>query len=144
MWRYLFMKSRSELRDVIVTVTYQSYIMEVANLKFSIDKLIEEQPDIYKNEEFVIETCKGIYKNQKKISEMANKYLNNWTIDRLSKVDKAILSLGIYELLYTKTPSIVAINEAIELSKKYSDEDVTKMINACLDKIYHEELKEEK
>ncbi len=138
------MKSRSELRDVIVTVTYQSYIMEVANLKFSIDKLIDEQPDIYKNEEFVIETCKGIYKNQKKISEMANKYLNNWTIDRLSKVDKAILSLGIYELLYTKTPSIVAINEAIELSKKYSDEDVTKMINACLDKIYHEELKEEK
>ena len=138
------MKSRSELRDVIVTVTYQSYIMVVANLKFSIDKLIEEQPDIYKNEEFVIETCKGIYKNQKKISEMANKYLNNWTIDRLSKVDKAILSLGIYELLYTKTPSIVAINEAIELSKKYSDEDVTKMINACLDKIYHEELKEEK
>lgn len=138
------MKSRSELRDVIVTATYQSYIMEVANLKFSIDKLIEEQPDIYKNEEFVIETCKGIYKNQKKISEMANKYLNNWTIDRLSKVDKAILSLGIYELLYTKTPSIVAINEAIELSKKYSDEDVTKMINACLDKIYHEELKEEK
>ncbi len=138
------MKSRSELRDVIVTVTYQSYIMEVANLKFSIDKLIGEQPDIYKNEEFVIETCKGIYKNQKKISEMANKYLNNWTIDRLSKVDKAILSLGIYELLYTKTPSIVAINEAIELSKKYSDEDVTKMINACLDKIYHEELKEEK
>lgn len=138
------MKSRSELRDVIVTVTYQSYIMEVANLKFSIDKLIDEQPDIYKNEEFVIETCKGIYKNQKKISEMANKYLNNWTIDRLSKVDKAILSLGIYELLFTKTPSIVAINEAIELSKKYSDEDVTKMINACLDKIYHEELKEEK
>ena len=138
------MKSRSELRDVIVTVTYQSYITEVANLKFSIDKLIDEQPDIYKNEEFVIETCKGIYKNQKKISEMANKYLNNWTIDRLSKVDKAILSLGIYELLYTKTPSIVAINEAIELSKKYSDEDVTKMINACLDKIYHEELKEEK
>ena len=138
------MKSRSELRDVIITVTYQSYIMEVANLKFSINKLIEEQPDIYKNEEFVIETCKGIYKNQKKISEMANKYLNNWTIDRLSKVDKAILSLGIYELLYTKTPSIVAINEAIELSKKYSDEDVTKMINACLDKIYHEELKEEK
>ena len=138
------MKSRSELRDVIVTVTYQSYIMEVTNLKFSIDKLIEEQPDIYKNEEFVIETCKGIYKNQKKISEMANKYLNNWTIDRLRTVDKAILSLGIYELLYTKTPSIVAINEAIELSKKYSDEDVTKMINACVDKIYHEELKEEK
>ena len=118
--------------------------MEVANLPVSIDKLIDDQPDIYKNEEFVIKMCKGIHKNQEKISKIANKYLNNWTIDRLSKVDKAILSLGIHELLYTKTPSIVAINEAIELSKKYSDEDVTKMINACLDKIYHEEIKEEK
>ena len=49
------MKSSSELRDVIVTVTYQSYIMEVANLKFSIDKLIEEQPDIYKNEDPIMD-----------------------------------------------------------------------------------------
>ena len=96
------MKSRSELRDVIITVTYQSYIMEVANLKFSIDKLIDEQPDVYKNEEFVIETCKGIYENQKKISKIANKYLNNWTIDRLSKVDKAILSLGIMNFYILK------------------------------------------
>jgi N utilization substance protein B len=62
-------------------------------------------------------------------------------MDRLNKVDQAILSLGIYELLYTETPSVVAINEAIELSKKYSDESVTKMINGVLDKVYHEEEK---
>jgi len=67
--------------------------------------------------------------------------MNNWTIDRLNKVDQAIISLGIYELMYTDTPSIVAINEAIELSKKYSEEAVTKMINGVLDKIYHEEEK---
>ena len=70
------------------------------------------------------------------------KYLKkDWTIDRLSKVDQAILLLGVYELLYTDTPSVVAINEAIELSKKYSDEAVTKMINGVLDKIYHDEEK---
>ena len=74
---------------------------------------------------------------------LANKYLENWDIDRLSKPDKAILCIGIYELLYTETPSIVAINEAVELSKKYSDEKVTKMINATLDKIYHEEEEDE-
>ena len=62
-------------------------------------------------------------------------------MDRLNKVDQAIISLGIYELLYTDVPSVVAINEAIELSKKYSDEAVTKMINGVLDKIYHEEEK---
>ena len=77
--------------------------------------------------------------NKKQIETLANKYLNNWTIDRLSKVDQAILSLGIYELKYSDTPSIVAINEAIELAKKYSDESVIKMINGVLDKIYHDE-----
>ena len=73
--------------------------------------------------------------------ELANKYLKDWTMERLNKVDQAIISIGIYELMYTDTPSIVAINEAIELSKKYSDDAVTKMINGILDKIFHEETK---
>ena len=69
---------------------------------------------------------------------MANESLNDWKYNRLNKVDQAILALGIYELIYTDTPSVVCINEAIELSKQYSDEAVTKMINGVLDKIYHE------
>ena len=63
-------------------------------------------------------------------------------MNRLNKVDQAILSIGIYELMYTDTPSVVSINEAIELSKKYSEDAVTKMINGVLDKIYHEEVKQ--
>ena len=69
--------------------------------------------------------------------------MKDWTIERLNMVDQAILSIGIYELVYTKTPSIVSINEAIELSKKYSDSDVTKMINGVLDNIYHSEVTNE-
>ena len=65
--------------------------------------------------------------------------MKDWSIDRLSKVDKAIISLAIYELTSTDTPKVVVINEAIELSKKYSDEKVTKLINGVLDKILHEE-----
>ena len=45
--------------------------------------------------------------------------------------------MGIYELLYTDTPEIVSINEAVELAKTYSDDDVRKMINGVLDKVYH-------
>ena len=89
--------------------------------------------------EFVNDLVNGVINNQETISSLANKYLKDWDIDRLSKVDKAILSIGIYELKYTDTPSVVSINEAIELSKKYSDEKVTKMINATLDKIFHSE-----
>ena len=58
-------------------------------------------------------------------------------------LDKAILSLGIYELLFTKTPPVVAINEAIELAHKYSDEKVVKMINGTLDRIYKSDLYKE-
>lgn len=132
------MKNRSESREIIIKVLYQVYIMSSANIKYNITELIKEQIEV--ENDFINNTVLGIIKNQDEISSLANKYLVDWNIDRLSKVDKAILSLGIYELKYTDVPSIVAINEAVELSKKYSDEKVTKMINATLDKIYHEEI----
>ena len=133
------MKNRSELREVIMKVIYQVNLLEEAKLDYDLGELIKEQIEI-KND-FVNTSVDGIIEHRTEINSMANKYLNKWTMDRLNKVDQAILSLGIYELLYTETPSVVAINEAIELSKKYSDEAVTKMINGVLDKVYHEEEK---
>lgn len=131
------MKNRSELREIAMKVLYQVYIFEDSNQEYDTDSLIKEQLEI--ENDFVNELVHNIIKKQKEINKVANKYLVDWNINRLSKVDKAILSIGIYELLYTETPSVVAINEAIELSKKYSDEKVTKMLNATLDKIYHSE-----
>ena len=133
----MYMKNRNELREICVKVLYQIYILEKANIEYNVNELIKEQLEI--ENEFLNEVINGVIKNQKDISNLANKHLIDWEIDRLSKVDKAILSIGIYELVYTDTPPIVAINEAIELSHKYSDDNVSKMINACLDKIYHEE-----
>ena len=69
--------------------------------------------------------------------------MNKWAINRLGFTDQAILRLGIYELLYTDTPEVVAINEAIELAKDYSDDDVRKMINGVLDKVYHNKVDHE-
>ncbi len=133
------MKNRSELREIIMKVIYQTYILDKTKNEYNVNDLIKEQLEV--ENEYVNSCVEGIRKNQKEINKLANKYMNNWTIDRLNKVDQAILSLGIYELMYTDTPSVVAINEAIELSKKYSEEAVTKMINGILDKIYHEEEK---
>lgn len=135
-------KTRSELREISINVLYQVYIFNNAKVKYDINELIKEQLEV--ENEFVKELVSGVILNQERINELANKYLVDWEIDRLSKVDKAILSVGIYELLYTNTPAIVAINEAIELSHKYSDESVTKMINASLDNLYHSEDYNEK
>lgn len=131
------MKNRSELREVAMKALYQVYIYENTNTDYNVKAIIKELLEV--ENDFVNELVNGVITNQKDISNLANKYLVDWDIDRLSKVDKAILSIGIYELKYTDTPSVVSINEAIELSKKYSDEKVTKMLNATLDKIFHNE-----
>ena len=133
------MKNRSELREIIMKIIYQVNMFEESKLDYNLNELIKEQLEV--ENDFVNETIDGIIKNKEKIDSLANKYLKDWTMERLNKVDQAIISLGIYELMYTDTPSIVAINEAIELSKKYSDDAVTKMINGILDKIFHEETK---
>ena len=75
------------------------------------------------------------YKDE--IDKIANENMNDWTIDRLGYTDQAILRMGIFELLYTQTPDIVAINEAVELAKQYSDEKVKNMINGVMDNILH-------
>ena len=133
------MKNRSELREVIMKVLYQIDMFNEAKVDYDLNDLIKEQLEVENS--FVNDSINGILTHKNEIIELANKYLNDWSLDRLNKVDQAILSLGIYELMYTDTPSVVSINEAIELSKKYSDEKVTKMINGVLDKIYHEEEK---
>ena len=132
------MKNRSELREISMQAIYQIYIYESSNIEYELNKVIKELLEV--ENPFVNELTEGVISKQDEISKIANKYLVNWDIDRLSKVDKAIISSAIYELKYMDTPPLVVINEAIELSKKYSDEKVTKMINASLDKYYHEEI----
>lgn len=131
------MKNRSELREIAMKCLYQVYIMKPTNIEYDINSIIHEQLEL--ENDFVNDLVTGALEKEEEIDSLANKYLSNWTIDRLNKVDKAILSIGIYELVYTDIPSVVAINEALELSKKYSDEAVTKMINGVLDNIYHNE-----
>ncbi len=135
------MKNRSELREIIVKVLYQVYIYENGNISYDIDSLIKEQ--LEESNDFVNSVVKGIMSNNDELVSLANKYLKDWTIDRLGKVDKAIILLGIYELMYTDTPNIVCINEAVELAKKYSDDKVTKMVNAVLDSVFHGEIENE-
>ena len=128
--------TRSELRIKIMTILYQMNIYQKNKMSYQVDEIIKEVVEV--ENEFVKEVVYGVITYQKDIDEVANKYLNNWTIDRLGNTDQAILRMGIYELLYTSTPEIVAINEAVELAKSYSDDEVRKMINGVLDKIYHD------
>lgn len=129
------METRSELRKKIMTILYQINVYKSNKMEYNVDDILKEVLEI--DNEFVKEVVYGVITYQNDINTLANKYLDGWTIDRLGNTDKAILQMAIYELMYTETPDIVCINEAIELAKTYSDDDVRKMINAVLDKVYH-------
>ena len=133
--------NRSEARKIIMTILYQIVVYDKNKMIYEVEDVIKENLEI--DNEFVKDIVYGVITYQNDLDKIANKYLNNWTIDRLGSTDIAILRMGIYELLYTKTPSIVSINEAVELAKTYSDESVAKMINAVLDKVYHEMVEHE-
>ena len=124
---------RSLLREKIMVILYQLDIAKDQKLNVSIDDTIKANVEV--ENEFVKQVVYGCVTYKDKIDNLANKYMNDWSIDRIDKTGAAILRMAIYELMYTDTLEVVVINEAIELSKKYSDDNVRKIINAVLDKI---------
>lgn len=85
---------------------------------------------------------KGIFKNYTQLEEVLVKYLKNWKLSRLSKIEHTILIMSIYELMYQpETSGKLVINEAIELGKKYSTKDSSGFINGILDSVYKQETK---
>lgn len=90
---------------------------------------------------YAIKLASGVLKHQKELDETLEKYLKNWKLSRLSKIEHSILLLGVYELKYEKdVPHKVVINEAIELGKKYSTKESGGFINGLLDSISKNEF----
>ena len=127
---------RHKSRYKIMTILYQVFLYRKNKINISLEDIINEQ--LEEQNEYIENSVKGIIDNEEVLEEKANKYLNNWMLDRLGYTDQAIIKLGIYEMLYTNTDEKICINEAIELAKQYSDENVVKMINGVLDKVYKE------
>lgn len=85
------------------------------------------------NDGYIISAFKGVYENVEELDSVIEKYLTNWTIDRISKVALAVLRLAIYEIKFMDDiPESVSIDEAVELCKKYSTTDDASFVNGLL------------
>lgn len=111
--------------------------------KESYDEVIETFVDNYEEDikkldlEYIKEVLKGVEENKESIDNLIKENLQKWKIERVSKVNLAILRLAVYEMKYVKdVPEKVAINEALEITKRYSDEKSVSFINGVLDNIY--------
>ena len=132
--------TRSELREKIMIILYQIDFYKKGKMDYQVDEVIKENIDI--ENDFVKKIVYGVLDKENEIIELIENHLKNWSFKRLGSTDQAILKLSTYELIYTDTPAIVSINEAVELAKKYSDEKVAPMINAVLDSVLNEENNE--
>ena len=133
--------SRNDSRMLAMIILYQVDLFKRKKIEYSLDGVIENNLNNIDNDcDFTRSLVNGVIDKEEELINLANKYLNNWNINRIGIADAAILKIAIYELLYTETPNKVCIDEAIELAKDFSDEKVVGMINGVLDKIHHNSI----
>lgn len=88
---------------------------------------------------YITELVEGTYSNKVRIDEMLEEYLKGWAMDRLSRIDREVLRLAVYEMLYRDdVPAKVVVNEAIDLAKHYGTEESGKFVNGVLGKMIKE------
>ena len=125
------------IREKAVIATYQKLLVDTN--EDEIREYLNSDKDLSSNQDdfdycfmFIISISSNIERYKAEVA----KYLKpGWTLDRLSKMELAILLVGCYELLETEQSKEVIINEAVELSKKYCDSDAYKFINGLLNRI---------
>lgn len=130
------MGKRRSSREIVLKVLFQ---VDLGGLDFqsALKNVLEiEKPEIEKcdfDKVFAERIVKGLEENLNYIDELIKSSLKNWKIDRLCKIDKNILRMAIYEMIFCPDiPQTVSINEAIEIAKIYGTEDSGKFINGIL------------
>ena len=124
---------RTEARELAFKLIYSLEIQK--NMEEEQIEIFFEETEITNNEEkdFIKTIFEGLINNKSEIEELIQSNLKEkWTIDRISKIDLAILKVAIYELIYSKVPYKVVINEAVELAKKYGDDSSKSFVNGIL------------
>lgn len=132
--------NRSAIRELTFRLIYSMEIQKETNIEEQVDLYIESNNiDDENAKEYIKDVIFGINSNVKEITELIEKHLkSDWKIDRISKIDLSLLKLAIYEIKYKEIPYKVAINEAIELAKKYGEDNSKNFVNGILASVVKE------
>ncbi|WP_413362606.1 transcription antitermination factor NusB [Lysinibacillus sp. 3P01SB] len=121
---------RHDARAKALQVLFQLDSTELP-IEEAIEHVLEEQ----KTDAFLEQLVRGTIEHKERIDAALEEKLENWTLNRLPKIERTVLRLSVYELLYMQdAPQRVVLNEAIELSKVYGDEKSSKFVNGVLSK----------
>jgi len=135
------MRKRSQAREYVLQILYAIDVGR-GDVEECIDVFWRRVEANKAVAEFTDGIVRGIVKNKNLIDKVIASYATNWQLDRMAAVDRNVLRIGTYELLFEKEiPPKVSINEAIEIAKKFGDMDSGKFVNGILDKINKLEAK---
>ena len=132
--------SRTEIRELAFKLIYSLEIQDDIEINKQIEIYFEDNNiENEKAQDYITDVILGIKANQQEITNIIKSVLTEkWTIERISKINLSILKLAIYEIKYKDIPFKVEINEAVELAKKYGDENSGRFINGALAKVIKE------
>jgi len=136
------MASRHLSRSIAMQSLYEwDFSGEKSDLEKIVERNIEEFGPGLEDENFIWQLVTGVVEHLKEINEIISKAAPQWPLSQISIIDRNVLRIGIYELLYedkAAVPPKVAINEAIELAKAFGGENSGKFINGVLGTVYKE------
>lgn len=135
--------NRHEIREKAVQALFPLDFQEVLSKQEAISYVIELEHEDWLDEDemnfvpdYLDQLVAGVITHQDSLDQEIEKYLRNWQLSRIAKIDLTILRLALFEMNYVKeTPDKVALNEALELSKRYSDDASRKFINGILSNV---------
>jgi len=129
------MGERRLSREISLKVLFQIDLVN-ANIEETLRYTFEDSKYSDKVKEFTLTLVKGVVSNLPEIDKAIEEYTDNWSLERITNIDRNILRIAIYEILYLKNiPKSVSINEAVELAKKYGTKSSFSFVNGVLGKI---------
>ena len=136
------MARRSRVREIVLQILYQDDVNPDADPvetdRFLRARLKQDEESI----EFANILYTGVRRNVQELDSMLSGMADNWAMERMAVTDRNILRMGAFEILYTETPDRVAINEAVELAKRYGARQSPQFVNGLLDRFLREVRKE--
>jgi len=130
------MTRRSRAREVAFQVLYQDDLNPRNNPADS-DELISQRLRKDELAAFARELVAGVRRNREAIDALLEQTAANWSLKRMAATDRNVLRLGAYELLHSDTPDRVAIDEAVELARRFGSAQSSQFVNGILDKVMH-------
>lgn len=132
------MSRRSRAREVVLQLLYQDDLNADRRLqeddRFVRERLVGDEGLI----DFAWDLLRGVRAHRREIDESLSRVAANWSLERMAATDRNALRIGAYEILFTTTPDRVAVNEAVELAKRFGAEQSAPFVNGVLDRVMHD------